>query len=82
MKMSSYKEGGRRLKNCIKRIEEEVPEEDKELIYKFKKEGETFGLSKTRLLYYLNRIKKILEFKNKAFEEMGKEDIKELNRVR
>lgn len=72
-----------RLEVCIKQIKEseKIMPKNKEYILKFKNECHAQRLTDARVLFYMNRIKKIAEKIDKAFDKMDIDDIKDLLRM-
>lgn len=71
----------RRLRRILERISNsDIAKENKEKILEFYQELLTQGLSKARLIKYLDTLKTISGFLNKAFEKVKKEDIARLIR--
>ena len=70
----------KRLKSCERSIEKStsISESDKELIFKFRDHCYSEDLTKTRILFYLLRLKKITEFAEKDLKDLEKEDIKKI----
>ena len=69
----------RRIANILKKIEcSNIDEQDKQLLSEFHKECTTKGLSKARISKYFDVLGRIAIWFNKPFQQVGKEDIKNL----
>src|SRR5208337_1705875 len=72
----------RRLELVTKRIREsrEITARNKELIFRYTDNCSLRGLSKLRVLFYLNRFWNIARLTEQDFDKMGRGDIEELVR--
>lgn len=70
----------KKIESTIRLIEncKSVSKRNKELILEFRNDLLTENLSKARVLYYLNRLKRISELLGKDFDKATKEDLKRL----
>jgi len=70
----------RRLELVSRRLREskEITQRNKELIFRFTDNCSLRGLSKLRVLFYLNRFWNIARLAGKDFDKMDREDIEEL----
>lgn len=68
----------KRLEASIKRVKDLKKEKDTKLILKFGDKCYSEGLSNTRVLFYLNRLKVISEMTKKNLADLTREDIEKL----
>jgi len=68
------------LETKLKGIDEfqELSGSDKELIHRFQDDCFAEGLSKPRVIFYIDKLKIMGKLKGKSYGDMGKDDIKEL----
>jgi len=76
--MKSVHEPEKRLEACLKTIDRLDKEKDKELILKFHDKCFAEGLTNTRALYYLLKLKKISEWTDKDLDVLDRADIENL----
>ncbi|MFB6075748.1 MAG: tyrosine-type recombinase/integrase [Candidatus Aenigmatarchaeota archaeon] len=71
---------GYRIENAVKRIKNnsQISESNRELILKYQDQLFAEGLSKSRVLFYLNRLYKSAEYIDCDFEKADKQNIKSL----
>jgi integrase/recombinase XerD len=69
-----------RIKAVTRRIENStvISKRNKQLIFEFCDQGSLRGLSKARILFYLNRFWNLARYVNKDFNRLNRKDIEEL----
>ena len=65
-----------RMESALKRLDENnILKRNKELILKFREFAFSSGLSKTRILKYMNLLQRLSEWLDKPFDKASKNDI-------